>query len=61
MQTPPPSLPIYRDLSVTEVEGTEILGEGEESAISDAEQYTFRITQSVLIGGQYIVSFYQNT
>jgi hypothetical protein len=38
MQTPPPSLPITRDLSVTEVESTRILGEGDESAISDAEQ-----------------------
>jgi hypothetical protein len=38
MQTPSPSLPISRDLSVTEVESTGILGEDEESAISDAEQ-----------------------
>jgi hypothetical protein len=37
MQTPSPSLPISRDLSVTEVESTGIL-EDEESAISDAEQ-----------------------
>jgi hypothetical protein len=37
-QTPPPSLPISRDLSVTEVESTGILGEDEESAISDAER-----------------------
>jgi hypothetical protein len=37
MQTPPPSLPISRDLSVTEVESTGILGD-EDSAISDAEQ-----------------------
>jgi hypothetical protein len=38
MQTPPPTVPISRDLSVTEVESTGILGEDEESAISDAEQ-----------------------
>jgi hypothetical protein len=38
MQTPLPSLPISRDLSVTEVESTGVLGEDEEPAISDAEQ-----------------------
>jgi hypothetical protein len=38
MQQTPPSLPISRDLSVTEMESTGILGEDEESAISDAEQ-----------------------
>jgi hypothetical protein len=37
MQTPPPSLPISRDISVTDVGSTGIL-EDEESAISDAEQ-----------------------
>jgi hypothetical protein len=36
--TPPPSLPIGRDLSATEVESRGMLGEDEESAISDAEQ-----------------------
>lgn len=36
--TPSPSLPISCDLSVTEMESTGMLGEDEESALSDAEQ-----------------------